>query len=207
MSPKVLQAIRNRRSIKNFLPEEVPREVLRRVLEAVIWAPSAHNAQPWRFIVVTDHNLKHRLAEAMAEEWDKDLREDGISREERERSTEASIRQFTQPPVIIIPCLSMEDMNTYRDERRGKAEYLMAVQSVSASVQNLLLASHAEGLGTCWFCAPLFCQERVREVLEVPENVDPQALITLGYLAEKPEAPPRRPMKSVVYKNQWGCTW
>jgi F420 biosynthesis protein FbiB-like protein len=206
MSPKVLEAIRNRRSIKNFLPKEVPKEVLRRVLEAAIWAPSAHNAQPWRFIFVADHDVKRRLAEAMAEEWDKDLKEDGLSREDRERLTEASIKQFTQPPVVIIACLSMEDMDTYSDERRRKAEYIMTVQSVAASVQNILLAFHAEGLGACWFCAPLFCPERVRKVLGVPENVEPQALIVAGFPAEKLGAPPRRPLTSVVYENYWGCT-
>ena len=207
MSPEVLQAIRNRRSIKNFSPEKVPGEILRKVLEAAIWAPSAHNSQPWRFIVVTDHDLKHKLAEAMAEEWDKDLREDGLSRENRERLTETSIKQFTQPPVVIIACLTMEDMDTYSDERRRKVEHLMTVQSVAASVQNLLLAFHAEGLGACWFCAPLFCPKKVRKVLRIPENIKPQALIAAGFLAEKPNAPQRRPLTSVVYENYWGCTW
>jgi nitroreductase len=99
----------------------------------------------------------------------------------------------------------MEDMDTYSGEKRRKAEYTMAIQSVSASVQNLLLASYAEELGTCWFCAPLFCKETVRKVLKVPKNVEPQALIAIGYPAEKPEAPPRKPLSTVVFKNCWGC--
>jgi len=172
-------------------------------LEAATWAPSAHNAQPWRFIVIDDLKVKQRLAEAMAKEWDKDLREDGLSPEDRERLTKASITQFTQPPILIVACLTMEDMDTYPDERRQKAEYLTAVQSVAASIQNLLLGAHAEGLGTCWFCAPLFCQETVREVLGAPKDVEPQALITLGYPDEKPEAPPRKTLKSVTSQNCW----
>jgi len=169
-----------------------------------MWAPSAHNAQPWRFIVITNAEVKKRLSEAMADEWDKDLREDGLPPEERDRLTEASIKQFARSPILIIACLTMEEMDTYPDERRRKAEHVMAVQSVAAAVQNLLLAAYAEGLGTCWFCAPLFCPERVREVLGVPEDVKPQALITLGYPAEKPEAPPRKPLRNVLHLNHWG---
>lgn len=200
-------ANRNRRSIRSFLSKEVPGDILREILEAAIWAPSAHNAQPWRFIIIADHGLKRRLAGVMAEEWDKDLRQDGLSREDRESLIKDSIERFTQPPIIILACLTMEDMDTYPDKRRSEAEYLMAVQSVSASVQNLLLAAYVEGLGACWFCAPLFCPAKVRDVLRIPENVDPQALITLGYPAEKPEAPPRKPLATVVYGNYWGCSW
>ena len=198
--------IRDRRSVRKYLPEDISHSVTQRVLEAATWAPSAHNAQPWRFIVVENPKVKHRLAEMMGEEWDKDLREDGLPPEDRESLIEASVKQFTQSPVLIIVCLTMEDMDTYPDERRRKAEYTMAVQSVAAAVQNLLLAAHAEGLGACWFCAPLFCPDRVRAALGVPDDVEPQVLITLGLPAEKPETPPRKPLRSVLYQDYWGCS-
>jgi nitroreductase len=79
----------------------------------------------------------------------------------------------------------------------------MGVQSVAAAVQNLLLAAYAEGLGTCWFCAPLFCQQSVKEILKLPKEFEPQALITVGYPAEKPKAPKRKPLKSIARKNYW----
>lgn len=198
------KVIKNRRSVRKYLPKDIPRSVAQKVLEAAIWAPSAHNAQPWRFIAVKDPKVKQRLAEAMAEEWDKDLRADGVPFEDRERLTKASIKQFTQPPILVVACLTMEDMDTYSDERRQRAEHIMAVQSVAASIQNLLLATHAEGLTACWFCAPLFCQDKVREILGIPENIEPQALITLGYSAEKPKTPSRKPLKSVLHQNYWG---
>jgi len=199
-------AIKDRRSIHEYLPRDIPNGVLQKVLEATVWAPSAHNAQPWRFVVIKDPKVKETLAEAMAKEWSKDLRKDGLPPEDHERLTKASIKRFTESPTLIIACLTMEDMDTYQDERRRKAEYTMAVQSVAASVQNLLLRAHAEGLGTCWFCAPLFCPKKVKEVLRLPENVEPQALITLGYPSKKPEVPPRKSLKSVVYHNYWGCS-
>lgn len=200
----LLGAVKARRSIHKYLPREVSNNVVQNVLEAATWAPSAHNAQPWRFIVIADQKVKQRLAEAMADEWDKDLFKDGLPSEDRERLTRASVKQFTEPPILIMACLTMEDMDAYPDERRQKAEYVMAIQSVATSIQNLLLAAHAEGLGACWFCAPLFCPEKVREVLGAPENIQPQALITLGYPAEKPEPPLRNPLKTVMFRNHWG---
>ncbi len=80
----------------------------------------------------------------------------------------------------------------------------MAVQSVAAAIENILLAAHAEGLGSCWFCAPLFCQDVVRKVLRVPRYVAPQALITLGHSAEQVEPPPRKVLQEIVYQDCWG---
>src|SRR5260221_7073878 len=74
----------------------------------------------------------------------------------------------------------MADMDRYPDAKRSAAEHQMAVQSVAMAVQNLLLAAHAEGLGACWMCAPLFCGDAVRGSLDLPADWQPQALVTLG---------------------------
>lgn len=192
--------------MRRYLSTEVSNSVLQRVLDAARWAPSAHNAQPWRFIVVKHLNVKRRLVEAMASEWNKDLHKDGTLPEECERLIKASIKRFTNPPILIVACLTMNGMDKYPDERRQEAEYVIAIQSVAAAIQNILLAAHAEGLGTCWFCAPLFCPEVVRETLGIPKDIRPQVLITLGYPAERPKAPPRKPLESLVYQNRWGCS-
>jgi len=199
----IYDALKGRRSISKYLQKSIPNVVLRRVLDAARWAPSAHNAQPWRFIVIHDLTVKRKLAEAMAGEWNKDLLKNEVPSDEREHLIKASVETFTSPPALIVACLTMEDMDKYPDKRRRKAEYLMGVQSVAAAIQNILLAAYAEGLGTCWFCAPLFCQETVKEVLRLPKNVEPQALITIGYSAERPKAPPRKPLKSILHRNYW----
>ena len=204
MLSSIIKVFKNRRSVREYLSNNVSYNIILKVLEASIWAPSAHNAQPWRFIVISDLKIKQRLAETMAHEWDKDLIESGFSEEERKQLIRASIAKFTQPPIILLVCLTMDDMDIYPDEKRRKAEYLMAVHSVAASIQNILLAAYFEGLGTCWYCAPLFCQGKVREILGIPDDIEPQALITLGYPAEKPDAPPRKPLKNLVYQNHWG---
>ena len=94
--------------------------------------------------------------------------------------------------------LSMTDMDVYPDARRTQIERIMAIQSVAAAIQNVLLASHAEGLAACWYCAPLFCQEVVREALSLTDEWHPQAIITLGVPSEVPDAPTRLELETVV---------
>jgi F420 biosynthesis protein FbiB-like protein len=147
--------------------------------------------------------VKRRLAETMVREWNRDLRKNGVSAYKRENLVRASVETFVCAPALVVACLTMEDMDKYPDEQRQETEHLMGVQSVAAAVQNLLLVAYAEGLGTCWFCAPLFCQETVKEILKLPKEFEPQALITVGYPAEKPKAPQRKPLKSIARKNYW----
>jgi len=192
------QAIRGRRTVRRFLRRPVEKELLERILEAATWAPSAHNAQPWRFYVLTDPDVKKRLAEEMAEAWERDLERDGVPLEERRSLTSESVERITEAPVAVVACMTMRDMDRYPDERRMMAERTMAVQSVTAAVQNMLLAAHGLGLGACWMCAPLFCPDVVRRVLGMPEDVEPQALILLGYPAEEPEPPKRKPLSEVT---------
>ncbi|RLF17452.1 MAG: nitroreductase family protein [Thermoprotei archaeon] len=197
------EAIKTRRSIRK-LTGELSFSSLLKPLEAARWAPSAHNAQPWRFLLILDPQVKRSLAEAMAEAWVKDLIADGVEKEAAEKAAYRSVRMIVSSPVAIVVCLTMEDMQKYPDERRRRAEYLMAVQSVAAAAQNLLLALHAEGLGACWLCAPLFCQEAVRGALGIPSDVEPQALVIVGRPAESPLPPPRRQLNEVLFINRWG---
>ncbi|MCP8308851.1 MAG: nitroreductase family protein [archaeon] len=198
-----LSFIKSRRSIKRLKPDPISRDVIEEILDVAISAPSAHNAQPWCFIIIDDQKVKIKLAEAMAQAWQEDLLKDGLSKIEIERLIEASKERTINASILIITCLTMEDMDKYKDDRRRNAEYFMAVQSVSAAIQNLLLATHAKGLGACWRCAPLFCMKDIREVLKIPDNFDPQALIEVGYPLKQPQMPPRKPLKSVICYNEW----
>ncbi|MGC8849847.1 MAG: nitroreductase family protein [Candidatus Bathyarchaeia archaeon] len=199
-----MEVLKGRRSVRRYLPDRVPIGILYRILESAGWAPSAHNAQPWRFLVIIDEGLKRRLAEAMAEEWIKDLTADGLSHGDARSRAEASIAMFTGSPALILACLSMDGMDRYPDERRMRIEYIMAVQSLAAAIQNMLLTIRYMGLGGCWFCAPLFCKDKVREILGIPGDVEPQALITLGYPGEEPPPPPRKPIQKFSYLDHWG---
>jgi F420 biosynthesis protein FbiB-like protein len=155
------------------------------LLEAARWAPSAHNRQPWRFCVLTTPAIKHELSRRMSELWQRDMAADGFTAEAIERRTAISHARLTNAPALIVPSLTMEDMDVYADALRNHAEYIMAVQSVALACQNLLLAAQDAGLGAAWLCAPLFAPELVREVLQLPDHWQPQAILTLGYPAEQ----------------------
>ena len=189
--------IQERRSIRRFNGSSIPPEILQRVLEAATMAPSAHNRQPWRFVILTTLEDKRSLANALGERLREDRLADGDDPNQIARDVAQSIVRISSAPVVVIGCLSMEAMDVYPDERRITAEYIMAVQSVSMAAQNLLLAAHAEGLGACWLCAPLFAKDLVREELSLPEGWEPQGLIILGYPAEAGQERPRRPLEEV----------
>ncbi len=193
----VYDLIHTRRSIRRFDPRSVPQEVLLRLLEAATWAPSAHNRQPWRFVVLPGDAAKRRLADAMAARLEADLRADGVPEDAIAADTGRSRRRLTGAGALILVCLSMVDMDDYPDARRRSFERTMAVQGVAMAAQNLLLAAHAEGLGAVWMCAPLFCQDTVRAALDLPPDFEPQGVIALGYPAEEREKG-REPLETRV---------
>ncbi|MEJ0071282.1 MAG: nitroreductase family protein [Pseudomonadota bacterium] len=124
----------------------------------------------------------------------------------RDGDAEAAIAQdvarsharITGAPVVIAVCLSLVDMDCYRDAARAEAERLMAIQSTAMAVQNLLLAATRAGLGACWMCAPLFCPGAVRAALDLPADWEPQALVTLGHPASAGKPATRRPVAEAM---------
>ncbi len=200
--PDLLDAIRERRSIRKYQAKEVPKQLVEDVLAAAGWAPSAHNAQPWRFLVISKQSIKRELALAMSEAWVKDLTGDGMTIDEGLRKSR--VERFTNAPVLILACLSMEGMQKFRDHRRQIVEHDLAVQSLGAAIENMLLAAHTSGLGGCWFCAPAFCKDTLRKVLKIPADIEPHALIILGFPAEKPIAPPKKALDDFCFWDTWG---
>ena len=186
----LLDAIKQRRSIRKYLPRKVPSELVEKVLVTAGWAPSAHNSQPWRFIVLEDALVKRTLADAMADAWVADLAKVGLTVQADMRKER--VERFADAPVLILACSTMESLRKFPDEKRQRNEHDLAMQSLGAAMQNLLLTAHAAGLGACWFCAPGFCKETVRRVLKIPDAVEPEALVIMGYPAEKPEVPPKK---------------
>lgn len=186
-----------RRSIRRYQPTPIPKDLIQQILTAAIWAPSAHNRQPWRFAVMTEAAIKKRLALAMGQRLREDLTADNVPQSIIEKDVGRSYQRITSAPVLILICLSMVDMDTYPDQKRARNEWLMAVQSTAMAGQNLLLAAHQSGLGACWMCAPLFCPDVVQDTLDLPSDWEPQGLITMGYTAETREKD-RQPLSERV---------
>jgi len=195
---KIPEALATRRTVRFYTADPVPDALIRTLLEAAAEAPSAHNAQPTRFVVITSPEVKRRLAKRMARRWRRDLEHSGTSGAAIQVELRFSLRRFGEAPALILVGYTMEGMDVYPDRARRAAEQAMAVQSAAAAVQNLLLAAAASGLGACWCCAPLFCPGIVRQALGLPRAFTPQALLTLGYPAHTPPVPPRKPLDSIV---------
>ncbi|HRQ39256.1 MAG TPA: nitroreductase family protein [Chloroflexota bacterium] len=174
----------SRRSIRRYRPDAIPPDLIETLLTAAIYAPSAHNRQPWRFVVMTAPETKQRLATAMGQKLQADLKSDNVPDNVIAQDVARSYDRITKVPLLILLCLTMADMDHYADPARQQHEWLMAAQSTAMAGQNLLLAAHEAGLGACWLCAPLFCPEVVQQTLDLPGDWQPQALITVGYPAE-----------------------
>lgn len=190
--------LRTRRSIRRFKPDPVPDSVLRDILHTATFAPSAHNRQPWRFIVLTDSSAKTHLSDAMAEEFQRDLEKDSLAPEEIAKKVAKSKERITGAPVVVILCVDMSEMDNYPDDRRKKAEYIIGIQSAANAGMQLLLAAHAEGLGSVWICSPMFAQETVQEALNISKMWEPQAMFLLGYPLEIPAFRGRKSLEEVV---------
>lgn len=190
--------IRGRRSVRAFRSDPVPRELVERVLEAARWAPSPHGRMPWRFAVVTRSDLKEKLADAMGDEWERQLSLDGEPPEIIEKRKLRSRQRILDAPVCIVLCLYVADLDRYPDVARQEAERTMAVQSLGAAAQNLLLATYQLGLDGGWMCAPLFCSDTVRSALDLAPDLEPHALLTLGYAARDPVRRDRLPLESLI---------
>lgn len=147
---------------------------------------------------MTDQTAKTRLAEAMAQEFERDLVRDGVAPEKIQAMIKRSKERITSAPVAILLCLDMSEMDSYPDEKRQRAERMMAIQSVAAAGLQLLLAAHAEGLGGVWVCSPLFAQETIRKTLELSEKWEPQGMFFVGYPDELPKSKEMKDLDSLV---------
>ena len=196
----LVSLLQGRRSVRKYQVRTLPRELIEQVLEAARWAPSPHGRQPWRFVVLTRQETKVRLAEHMGKTWQQQLQMDGQSAEIVAIRMEKSRQRILTAPAIIIACLYLEDLDRYPDQKRQADETTMAIQSIGAAIQNMLLMAYDLGLDTGWMCAPLFCPEVVCEALNLDPRLIPQALITLGYDAADPQRRERLPLDTLIVR-------
>jgi coenzyme F420-0:L-glutamate ligase/coenzyme F420-1:gamma-L-glutamate ligase len=187
--------IKTRRSVRQFKPDAVPVPLIQDILEAAVSAPSAHNTQPWKLVVLTNPDIKHQLAVAMAQIYQQDLSRQGISPKIVSARTDRSIAKIDVAPLGIVLCL---DNSMIESNQHSEQEYWLAVQSVAVCGGYVLLAAHSQGLGGYWLCAPFFAQQAVRDVLDLPASWMPQALFLLGYSAQLPVSPKKKSLQEMV---------
>jgi F420 biosynthesis protein FbiB-like protein len=185
--------LRTRRSIRRFKTDPIPDSVIQRILTTAIFAPSAHDQQPWRFCVVTDLSVKSRLGGAITSKMRADMQAEGIDESDIEKRVSLSLRRMDEAPVVIVLCRDRTAVRTDAPE-----EIIMGIQSTALAGLQLLLAAHAEGLGGNWICWPLYAQEATRTALELPETWEPQAMFFIGYADETPKIKEMKDLEILV---------
>jgi len=166
----VLEAIKERRSIRAYTAKEVSDEDVERLIEAARWAPSAGNTQPWAFVVVKDAETRQKLSSATLQTL------------------------IQEAPVVIVVCAdAIRSSRVYG----SRGEKLYSIQDTAAATQNILLAAQELGLATCWVGA--FREDEVAKAVKAPWNLRPVAMVAVGYPAERPMAPWRRSFDEIVH--------
>ena len=173
--------LRGRRSIRRYLPAPVEREKLLACLEAARIAPSAHNVQPWRFIVVDDPELKDRLAAAAFS---------GIY---------SSSKFAARAPVIMV-LLARPGGTVVRVGAKLQGVSFNLIDMGIAG-EHVVLQAEELGLATCWM--GWFDYRKVRKVLRIPRKFKVVAMMPLGYAEKRPtREPPRKTLEEVVAFNR-----
>jgi F420 biosynthesis protein FbiB-like protein len=180
MASRVPAFLEARRSIRAFLPGPVPRDALDGFVEAACTAPAPHHSRPWRWVVVDGDDPKERLASGMGARWRADLEADGVDRGRVDELVGASRTTITGAPAIVLGCLTWDGLDRYPDERRQRAEWGMALLSLGAAVENLMIAAADSGYASCWVAAPIFCPEAARDALELAPEWLPHAMVVVG---------------------------
>jgi nitroreductase len=169
----LMEAIKTRRSIRKYRETRVPENLLKEVLNAARLAPSADNAQPWKIIVVRDEQMKHKVTQACNGQ-----------------------KFLIQAPVVLVVCgIPEEAFQTV-------GGYMSShVIDASIALDHITLAAHSLGLGTCWVA--WFKEEKVKDILGIPEDVRVVALTPLGYPDESPERPSRKNLEELIAYDKY----
>ena len=161
----IYKAIYGRRSVRHYdSSKDVSQVIIEKLLKAAVQAPSAGNIQPWRFWVIRDKNLKEAMAEAAGNQI-----------------------FVAQASAVVVVCADLK-ASSWGYSKRGVDLY--SIQDTAAAIQNLMLAAHAEGLGTCWVGA--FSEEKAKRYLKLPEHIRPMAIIPLGYPSQQRKKSPKK---------------
>ncbi len=195
-----LSLAQSRRSVRKFAERKVSREDILRVLEAARWAPSNHNRQPWKFIVLADPRQITQLAEAIRGELSQKLK--SLPQVASAYTSEfANYATFFAGAPVVIAVLHKKPVSFSAALLQGVDHpELVSGEPLSAAmaVQNLLLAAHALGLGSCVLTAPLIVGDLLSRELKLPPGHELTCLVALGYADGKPAEPRRKNIEQIA---------
>ncbi|MBI2650118.1 nitroreductase family protein [Candidatus Woesearchaeota archaeon] len=171
----VFDCIRTRRSIRKYKDKDVPWDNVVEILQAGKYAPFAGNIFNVKFIVVKNEDKRKAIAEASVQQyWMQDA------------------------PIHIVTIGEPEKAERYYGTRGTR---LYTIQGAAAAIENMLLTAHSLGLGSCWVGA--FDEEEIRRLCNLPEHVNVQGIVTIGYADEVPQAPPKHRIEHIMFFEKW----
>jgi nitroreductase len=204
----LFEAIHGRKSIRRFKPTPVPDEDIKKILDAGRLAPSPNNTQPWSFLVITDRTTLKSMAAAVREMIDRMV---PYAESEKQAQRLAAYKTnyytfFENAPIVIAVCMEAYDAGTdkllakmgYSTEDIKKLRPLPGLQGIAAAIQNMLLAIHALGYGSCWMTGPLVAHEAFEKLLGLGKERYIAALLPVGVPDEDPPARPRKPLEDMM---------
>lgn len=194
--PRFFDVVLRQRACRRFAADPVSDDDLARMLDAAVHAPSAENAQPWVFVVVRDAEQRRRIAELTRRLWDA-----GAARHSRPRlaadlfaEVDASVRSgFGGAPVLVVVAGDGRDPTTRRT----------LGASIFPAVQNLLLAASAQGYGSALTTLTTVAAAELSAIVELPEGIEPIAVVPIGHPARPLAAPRREPATAKTYLDRY----
>jgi nitroreductase len=203
----LVQALSTQRAVRRVLPDPVAPALVTRLVELALEAPTGSNGQNWEFVAVTDEKLKARLQVQYRRSWGlygglgKRVRKD----EQTQRilkSVEWQVEHFHEIPVLVVACLKGGPKRPFVPAPPVAASSHYG--SVYPSVQNLLLAARAVGLGASLVTLPLWSNTAARRILKLPFGVEPVCIVPLGWPRGRYGLKPRRPVAEVLHWETYG---
>jgi nitroreductase len=191
--------VRTQRAHRAFTAEAVPDEVVERVLEAAMYAPSAENTQPWVFIVVRDPTARARIGELNRQAWEGGGREFSrprLSPEMFAKVEAGATGGIANAPVLVVVCADA-----------SRCVEAVLESSVWPAVQNLLLAAHALGLGSALTTITTVFGDELRSLLALPDHMRPLGVVPLGWPAKQLGPPRRAPVAEKTFRERYGTPW
>lgn len=204
---KLEEAIRSRRSIRRYRAERPPRELVEKLIELAVCAPSASNKQPWRFFVADDAATIERMARAVQEAVERIARHVEPQFGDAFRAYGDYFVRFREAPVVIVPAFrelivlsNLLDSSTGEIDRSTirAMEFNSGLVSTSLALENLMLYAHSLGLGSSCMTGPLVAADAIKRLLGIPASWQVAACVPVGYPAESPEPVGRKAVDAVL---------
>ena len=201
------EAMLTQRAVRRVQPDPVDDAIILRCIELALKAPTGSNGQNWEFVIVKDRALKKRLGARYRQAWSlygnqgKRLTRGDESMQKVLRAVEWQVEHFAELPVLVVCCLRGSRLPMVPTPPIVQSSYY---GSIYPSVQNLLLAARAMGLGASLITLPLWSTTAARSILGLPLSVQPCCIVALGWPRGRYGPTTRKPVGDVVHLDRYG---